>query len=64
VHELHTLLGGRSQNILVLVNLDLDTDRFETDDMLVTHVIAFRFDGPGQLGWAGPEEPARLPQEP
>ena len=35
--ELHALLEGRAEDRLVLVDLDLDTDRFEPDPMLLTH---------------------------
>jgi hypothetical protein len=37
VHELDALLGGSAQDGLVLVDLDLDADRLEPDDVLVTH---------------------------
>jgi hypothetical protein len=38
VHELDALLGGSAQDGLVLVDLDLDADRLEPDDVLVTHM--------------------------
>src|SRR4030095_7977876 len=37
VHEHDPLLGGRAQDRLLLVDLDLDAHRLETHDVLVTH---------------------------
>ena len=39
MHELDALLGGGAQDGLVLVDLDLDADRLEPDDVLVTHEL-------------------------
>ena len=64
VHELDALLGGGAQDRLVLVDLDLDADRLEPDDVLVTHEDpVLRCDaaervgqgvGRGRAGRAGP----------
>ncbi len=37
VHEHDALLGGGTQDRLVLVDLDLDADRLEPHDVLLTH---------------------------
>jgi hypothetical protein len=38
VHELDALLGGRAEDGLILVDLDLDADRLEPDDVLLTQL--------------------------
>ena len=48
VHELDALLGGGAQDGLVLVDLDLDADRLEPDDVLVTHGCSSSRSGVGR----------------
>ena len=37
VHEHDALLGRGAQDVLILVDLDLDADRLETNDVLLAH---------------------------
>src|SRR6185312_16421648 len=61
VHEHDALLGGRSEDRLLLVNLDLDAHRLEPDEMLVRHSCApaTRTTLAGPAGRPGPDGRSR-----